>query len=201
MSFTVINQFEINTQNPHSSQAVKEKIDSFKNFSSGWHFGEGEIFDEDILRQAKDLISFFNQNYFVRFDTFPGLNGEVMVTTYPKDNYFEVIIESDGSFQLVIENSDEEEIYSNEFDNLGELKHIILQESRKLLWSGSESFPNTTMIELKDVLPVSPSKIQVGMGEYLYIANSVDWKHLVETASTLKPTIGKSLQILSCSGV
>lgn len=88
-----------------------EKIQSFGNFTQGWSFGEGVPFAPSILLKAMQLIKTAHALGFADTDAFPGLNGEVMVTIYWGQDYWEFTIEPDETITFAYEKNDETIIY------------------------------------------------------------------------------------------
>ncbi len=84
-----------------------EKIESFRKFNDGWSFGEGVKFNAASLNKALQLVKTAHALSFQETDAFPGLNGEVMVTLYSGQDYWEFTIEPDESVIFVYERGQE----------------------------------------------------------------------------------------------
>ena len=85
-----------------------QKIDSFRHFPKGWHYGEGEPALEIAARIAEHILWEFAKGGASDTEAFPGTSGEVMVTAYIGSHYLEAIAESDGSVSLAYELDDVE---------------------------------------------------------------------------------------------
>lgn len=123
-----------------------KKILGFEKRGHGWHFGEGVPPSKDIISKALLIVK---KAIKAEFDTdaFPGVDGEIMVTIYHKDDYMEFTIEGDGKVTFVHEQGEEEISYKEglEINNaLREMRNI-----GKYLWNISEAFTET--ITIKDV--------------------------------------------------
>ena len=88
-----------------------EKIQSFHRLNDGWSFGEGAKFNPSILNKALQLAKTAHALSFQETDAFPGLNGEVMVTLYSGQDYWEFTIEPDESVTFVYERDQETRVY------------------------------------------------------------------------------------------
>ncbi|MER8938743.1 hypothetical protein NKH82_04450 [Mesorhizobium sp. M0915] len=81
--------------------ATADKIKSFENLVVGWNFGEGvPVLGREVTRalSALDLMRQFGLSIT---DAFPGLDGEVKVTSY-KDDYYVQYIVSPNTLATVI---------------------------------------------------------------------------------------------------
>jgi hypothetical protein len=90
------------------SNETTRKIRSFANLKDGWHFGEGSLISEEAIFDALFLHVQILMAGFTETDAFPGLSGEIQVTAYWNENYFEFTREPDGRWTFIHENSDEE---------------------------------------------------------------------------------------------
>ena len=90
---------------------TSKKIQSFRSLKEGWSFGEGVAFQSQILHKAIQLIKSAHALGFDETDAFPGINGEVMVTLYAGQDYWEFTIEADESVTFVYEAGDETRVY------------------------------------------------------------------------------------------
>lgn len=113
--------------------ATVKKIHGFKKLEKGWHYGEGELFEDSILDNAASLIQEAFDLAFYTTDAFPGLNGEVICTIYYGDHYLEFILEPDDSITFSREKGDEEICYQEELSLQGAKEKI--RQFRKEIWS------------------------------------------------------------------
>ena len=88
-----------------------KKIQSFQTLTAGWSFGEGVAFQAQILNKANQLVKSAHAVGFHDMDVFPGLNGEIMVTLYSGEQYWEFTIGADENVTFVYEVNDEVRIY------------------------------------------------------------------------------------------
>jgi hypothetical protein len=90
------------------SNETARKIRSFASLADGWHFGEGLPVSKEAIFDALFLHIQILMAGFTETDAFPGLSGEIQVTAYWNEDYFEFTRESDGTWTFIHENSDEE---------------------------------------------------------------------------------------------
>lgn len=136
-------------------QTTVRKIRGFAQLKTGWHYGEGIPFEQSILNNAIALNREAIRSGFLETDTFPGLNGEVVLAIYFADHYLEFIIEPNGSITFYYEKGDEEIAYQEGLP-LQDAKEKIRQ-FRAEKWIASDSLTGriTTTPEGLD-LTVSP---------------------------------------------
>ncbi len=91
--------------------STSKKIQDFRTLQDGWSFGEGVAFQPRILNKAVQLIKSAHVLGIEETDAFPGLNGEIMVTLYAEQKYWEFTIETDESVTFVYEVGDETRSY------------------------------------------------------------------------------------------
>lgn len=90
------------------------KTQSFAQFRHGWSFGEGVAFAQSTLDKANQLVTTAHTLGFHETDTFPGLNGEVMVTVYQGAEYWGFTIQPTETILFIYEKDDETATYTAE---------------------------------------------------------------------------------------
>lgn len=145
---------------PTLQPMVIDKINSFRDFKEGWHFGEGVVFSEDNISFAINLANFMAQNLFLKLDAFPGFNGEIMVTAYPEKYYFEFIVESPNQIEFKIEDENDNEVYATTINNLPSLKETIINQRNIFLWNTLGYSPSIIMTRQKGDLKAFPLETQ-----------------------------------------
>jgi len=118
------------------SHKTEDKIWGFRDLKRGWHFGEGKPIDKTGIDEALHLHSEILLHRFTRTDAFPGLNGEIQLTIYSNNDYFEFTREPTGKWTFVHEHLEAE------VDVVGELTLTDLQE--KIVGSLEERICNTS---------------------------------------------------------
>jgi hypothetical protein len=88
-----------------------DKIQSFAKLHPGWSFGEGIEFEPAILNKALQLAKTAHTLGFQETDAFPGLNGEIMVTVYQRDDYWEFTLSPKETITFVYEKGEETVVY------------------------------------------------------------------------------------------
>lgn len=155
-------------QKPDSPHPTSRKIRSFKNLKSGWHFGEGTAFDDSILEMAASLNEFALSLGFYETDTFPGIDGSVMLTVYYYQHYLEFTLNPDGKV-IYCREKGKEEIHEK-FGLSVEDARKILTDFRKEICRLSESYTSGTMTSENVGLLLRLSN--VSEGEYQSLVNS-----------------------------
>jgi hypothetical protein len=92
-------------------QITVEKIQRFADFEVGWSFGEGVAFAQNTLNKAIQLAKTAYTLGFQETDAFPGLNGEVMITVYQDNEYWEFTLQPAETITFVYERDDETVTY------------------------------------------------------------------------------------------
>jgi hypothetical protein len=92
-------------------QTTVEKIPSFAHLAQGWSFGEGVVFRQSTLSKAIQLAKTAYTLGFYETDAFPGLNGEVMVTVYQGNEYWEFTLQPTETITFVYEKHDKTVTY------------------------------------------------------------------------------------------
>jgi len=92
-------------------QTTLEKILSFAHFKPGWSYGEGIGFAQNTLHKAIQLAKTAHTLGFQETDAFPGLNGEVMVTVYQGNEYWEFTLLPAETITFVYERDDKTVTY------------------------------------------------------------------------------------------
>jgi hypothetical protein len=88
-------------------QTTFEKIQSFTHLEPGWSYGEGVAFAQHTLTKATQLAKTAYTLGFQETDAFPGLNGEVMVTVYQGNEYWEFTLQPTETITFVYERDKE----------------------------------------------------------------------------------------------
>ena len=88
-------------------QTTLKKILSFAQFQEGWSFGEGVAFAKSTVDKAVQLAKTAHTLGFHETDAFPGLNGEIMITVYQNNEYWEFTLEPTETITFVYEKADE----------------------------------------------------------------------------------------------
>ncbi len=92
-------------------QTTLEKIQRFAHLEAGWSFGEGMAFTQSTLNKATQLAKTAHTLGFDETDAFPGLNGEIMVTVYQGNEYWEFTLQPTETITFVYERDDQVVVY------------------------------------------------------------------------------------------
>jgi hypothetical protein len=123
----------------------EKKIISFLDLKPGWDSGKGVPPSQENIRKAlrlADLASFWD----LATDVFPGTDGEIMVTVYHNDDYWEFTIEKDGAVTAAQELQNKETFLAEGVSFQDALK--MLKDFGMKLWS------NVPESSRKDILPI-----------------------------------------------
>ena len=101
-------EFTIFSKTINDDHVVEVKIRSFSDLADGWHFGEGGSIPEEVIGVALALSRYARELKFSEIDAFPGVNGEILLTIYHRNNVLELTIEPDLSINAVMEVDDME---------------------------------------------------------------------------------------------
>jgi hypothetical protein len=85
------------------ANGTEQKIRNFANFKAGWRVGEGIQIDVRAIDEACWLHTVLLMNGLVETAAFPGLSGEVQVTAYWNNDYFEFTREANGEWSFIHE--------------------------------------------------------------------------------------------------
>lgn len=129
-------------------------VESFREFRRGWNFGNGESFNDEIINDAKSLLSSAAvlTSSDIKTDAFPGDNGEIRVCFYfRKSNnsleYLEFTLESNKKITYVHENNDDEKKYIDDL-SLSEAVTFLSGEVKE--WKLSELSISNIMMPKKE---------------------------------------------------
>jgi len=116
---------------------TEQKLVSFTQLETGWHYGRGAPISELMLSRAFAAYLELMLVGFSQTDAFPCPDGDVLVTGYRRDHYVGVTVHQDATFSFVHEVGDKE---CCELDNcsLSELKRALLKVSEEI-WGSSDS--------------------------------------------------------------
>lgn len=150
------------------------KIINFANLEKGWNFGNGDSFDGEIIRASIIISSQMKSCGFFQTDAFPGNNGEIMLTIYDKDKYFEFILKSKNDISYTYEVNDTIKEEENKL-SLAQVLTLISEKGKKThSWNTFElSIPKDIGTEENIVSLVSRSKITAD--QYPLLAESA-WR-------------------------
>lgn len=137
---------------------TEAKILGFRNFKKGWHYHGGVPFKDDIIFTAIKINRKLLRCGFEKTNAFPGLDGEIMVTAYHKEHYFEFAIEKDQSITYCREMGDEELAYEEGY-SYQEIISMIDELAEELCLQYGSLADNITSITISAESIAWPSKI------------------------------------------
>lgn len=90
------------------ARQTAEKIRSFRELPTGWHYGNGNAPSDETIQKALTLNSELALSGFSKTNAFPGIEGEIQVTAYHGPLYLEFTIEPDKGITFIYEHNGEE---------------------------------------------------------------------------------------------
>jgi hypothetical protein len=92
------------------------KIYEFESLMDGWCYGEGKSLAQATINSAEEIFYVLFKLGIDKTDAFPGLDGEIRVTGYDNEHYFELTVEDSGLVTYLYEKDEQEEKY---FEDIG----------------------------------------------------------------------------------
>ena len=132
------------------NRPARDKILEFSRYSKGWDYGEGKPFSTETVRRALLLNRIIIAKCTPETDAFPGPDGDIMVTAYCDQWYWEFLIDADGTVTYIAEKND---IIIDERDGLSFNKALsIARRLTKQTWKlYVSSTPSGTIAENNDL--------------------------------------------------
>ncbi len=157
------------------------KIKDFETLRAGWCYGEGMQFSKQSIDSAMLVALSLLQHGFGQLDAFPGINGEIRVTAYDGDSYFEFTIDPDDAVTFVCERNGKELDYRAGLSIRDCLSMIPGHE--RCLWNLFESSTPGISTHGLDVFKLWHSGQQV-MAEYPFSVENAPPRSAKRFAST-----------------
>ena len=136
---------------------AREKILDFSRYSKGWDYGEGKPFSPETICRALLINRVIIAKCTPETDAFPGPDGDIMVTAYCDQWYWEFLINASGRVTYVAEKDDRviDERADLSYDEALHLARRLTKQTWKLYAS---STPSDTTAENSDstAWPSSP---------------------------------------------
>jgi hypothetical protein len=102
---------------------IEKQIEAFEDFGPGWSFGEGSSFSKEIIQKAI-LVYRYGKYKGLLAEAFPGLDGDITITFQMSDNFLDVTINEDGSFDIEFEKGIGEEYTSKYLGSSKEFEYV-----------------------------------------------------------------------------
>jgi len=133
-------------QDARTQHVTEAKILSFRLKAPGWHYGEGSGFDEETLSRAIILHRELIRWGLFTTDAFPGLRGQVVVTAYHSEHYFELSVEPDGMVSCLRECCGKVVVEKEGLTDKSAIQAI--KDFAEQIWkqSGSSAFSSSTLV-------------------------------------------------------
>ncbi|MFZ2030082.1 MAG: hypothetical protein WAU68_07235 [Vitreimonas sp.] len=129
-------------QTPLELPLTLRKIISFAKLEKGWHYGAGGPAAKDTLVATIKVWRQLVMWGLSRTDAFPGVDGEVQLTAYFKDNVVSITIDPTLKFAVCYERNDKEELEAEGLD-WAATRAIIGKVAGKIWGLSDWSIPNT----------------------------------------------------------
>ncbi len=102
------------------------KIQDFRNYKRGWHYGEGIPVEEDTILIALDILQQYRLSPIDKTDAFLGLDGDIRVAAYKDNIHIETTIFDQDHIDFHVERlnteSDDDELISMEALSIDKVK-------------------------------------------------------------------------------
>ena len=138
-----------------------EKISSFGKLAGDWHYGEGRGPKAENVALAEKIAKRLQLELFCKIDAFPGVWGEIQVTGYLQQYFFEINILSDTSIEFFVEDQNQQLILDFEGLEFEVLVAKIQFFKTQFLWKSFVYFPQTILTKTYPDSPASPSGIRL----------------------------------------
>jgi len=126
--------------------ATEAKIASFSTLPTGWHYGRGGPIQTHTVSLSQRIVRIFSDFNIGKTDAFPGVDGEVMVTAYSDDDYYEIVISSADKISILRETSRIENFSQGDLDEKTAAWHLGELLGEKCITSGY-FIQNTSMLK------------------------------------------------------
>ncbi len=84
-----------------------ERIRSYADLKKGWHYGEGDAIDAETIRRALLVYAMIETRGFRATNSFPGVDGDLMVTAYAEGYYLGIIVKPEELYDYEYEHEQE----------------------------------------------------------------------------------------------
>lgn len=174
-----------------SNNLGKEKVESFRNLELGWFYGSGIKPTDATIRNSLILLEEIINSGFEKTDAFPGENGEIQVTGYLRDEYIEIIVDSDNINLISFEVNDEEVYYKEDISISNTLQ--LINHRRGIAWLLSGLSTGVSLIQQRDDLQVFASSPPLMVQEYQFstepaLSNPANRYAATSSGFTVNPT-------------
>ncbi len=166
--------------------SIINKIEKFSSFTNGWHYGEGESFDQKTINDAKEICIFLYDHLIYSIDVFPGFSGELLVKLYFDTSAVEVFFKKDKLPNYIVLDKSDNELFASADFTINDLKKQLLQQRQR--WTILESYPYTTTKEGTKDLTALHLKTRPEMEESRLSHANVQIGFLGECVSILEKT-------------
>lgn len=139
---------------PTINQTIR-KINNFVYLPAGWHYGEGESPDSQIIEDAENFLRLAEGWGISEANAFPGIDGQIELTFYVKEKTFAFVFDIDNTFSITEEVKGKiiSDIYEQPYKVAEDKLWDISQENQTI--SDSSTY-GIGIQEIKDLeLPVS----------------------------------------------
>jgi hypothetical protein len=87
---------------PTINQTI-QKINNFALLPAGWHYGEGEAPDSQLIEDAENFLRLAEGWGISEANAFPGIDGQIEITLYVKEKTFAFMFDIDNTFSITEE--------------------------------------------------------------------------------------------------
>jgi hypothetical protein len=128
-----------------TSNSTEEKIRSFSMLAVGWHYGSGRAPSQETIATAIQWYKYLIRLGFTVTDSFPGRNGEIMVTAYEGPHYMEILLETTSTVSFLHER-DGQEVRSLDHVTPDQVSHTLRELTGKIWNTSGYSIENISTV-------------------------------------------------------
>jgi hypothetical protein len=134
-----------------------QKLTEFERYPIGWAYGGGISFERSVVNAARSLLAAGQSHGLYSADVFPGLEGELRVTFYSGDEYWEFTVLASGNIEYLHE-QDHEPMDEREKLSLNDALQELQIQGQKQWNVSASSRPNISIVGSGDskILVSSP---------------------------------------------
>jgi len=146
---------------------IKERIFSFLSLQKGWHYGQGTAPAITTVLVALYISRAMRDLGARKIETFPGVDGSIMVSSFGSNVSVDVTIAQNGTIDYVVEENDNE-IVAASSESVSDLIRAV-REAKWLQPSSSDSSILSITARKRSDLPLCRSGLTTRAGYQLSV--------------------------------
>lgn len=167
---------------PDSLSKTDHTIKEFMFLPVGWHYGDGGPISGSVCVTAFELNRYAVEMGLSVTEAFPGINGEIMVSIYPKGHVLDFTIYPNGLIRFRHEINDEEVESEDNLTWIGALQK--LNKFGNGTWNSSDSPTPSISVGNQENSKTLSSQIAKRTKQSPLSTRTVPWEQALHFAST-----------------